>query len=285
MNKSELIQSLLNKSTYSIQEMADHIGVTRNNFYFYKSGRSIPRKSTLNKLAELLEVRLVWDGSDSVEIADGLELETPKIELKETDMELEAVKLKAKEEFEHKNRLIYYQEKEIEHLRKKLQQVESENNLIKLDNAYEDCTPHFQTEVHMRNVFSLKSIERNINSIDNIEPLAKALNIDKKELYNKYFCFGKWFKNDEHPVDTIIDENSLAVLKSATAGIPKQAKLFQFTMGAFYLKFEVLYLYKDAFCMTQSICKINWSTTPIVNSKNIILHSGNIENLDKEINA
>ena len=285
MDRDEITKILLDKSSMGVSELTNKLGVHRTSYYHWKDGYSTPRKSTLNKLAEILEVELVWDGLDSVEIANELELETPKMELKETDMELEAVKLKAKEEFEHKNKLIYYQEKEIEDLRKKLKQIESENNLIKLDNAYEDCTPHFQTEVHMRNVFSLKSIERNIKSIDNIKPLAKALNIDSKELYHKYFCFGKWFKNDKHPVDTIIDENSLAVLKSATSGIPKQAKLFQFTMGAFYLKFEVLYLYEDAFCMTQSICKINWSTTPIVNSKNVILHSGTLENLNKEAKA
>ena len=270
MNK-ETILSWLKTTDVPLTVISNKTGVSRKTLYNWINGSEM-RRTNIDKIIDVYNTEIKLTVSD--------------IQVKgDAKMSQNTVQLEASKEFEQKNKLIYYQEKEIEDLRKKLKQIESENNLIKLDNAYEDCTPHFQTEVHMRNVFSLKSIERNIKSIDNIKPLAKALNIDKKELYHKYFCFGKCFKNNEHPVDTIIDENSLAVLKSATAGIPKQSKLFQFTMGAFYLKFEVLYLYEDAFCMTQSICKINWSTTPIVNSKNIILHSGNIENLDKEINA
>ena len=32
--------------------------------------------------------------------------------------------------------------------------------------------------------------------------------------------------------------------------------------------------------MTQSICKINWATSPIIDAKNVILHSGTLENLN-----
>tara|TARA_R100000084_G_scaffold98749_1_gene52908 strand:+ start:2333 stop:3145 length:813 start_codon:yes stop_codon:yes gene_type:complete len=269
MNKQTIL-SWLKATDVPLTVISQKTGISRKTLYNWINGSDI-RQSNIDKIINVYN-------------AD-IEIVNQKLELKgDSKMNQSTVQLEASKEFEQKNRLINYQEKEIEELRKKLQQVESENSLIKLDNIYEDCIPDFQTEVHMRNVFSLKSIERNIKSVDHVKPLAKALNLKRKTLYQDYFAIGRWFISNEHPVDTIIDKHSLSVLKSATEGIPKQAQLYQFTMGAFYLKFEVLYIANNRFCMTQSFCKINWSTTPVVNAKNVILHSCNIENLDKEIN-
>ena len=289
MDKLTLMNKLLDKSTMSIQEMVDKMGVNRSNYYLWRDKKTVPKKSTINKLAELLEVSLDWEGSNEVEIvdnslkiADKKNIELTAIDTKEESVaiEMERIKLNAKKEFELKDKLINYQEQEIETLKKKLANVKAENKIIKLENTYEDCTPDFTTKVQMRNIFNLKSIERNIISIDDLEPIVKSLNISSKKLHNEYFAFGKWFKNNDHPIDKLIDKKSLDILKAATAGIPKQAKLFEFTFGAFYLKFEVLYIYKQSFCMTQSICKINWATSPIIDAKNVILHSGTLENLN-----
>ena len=233
--------------------MADHIGVTRNNFYFYKSGRSVPRKSTLNKLAELLEVRLVWDGSDSVEIADKIELDTPNIELKESVMELEAVKLRAKEEFEHKNKLISYQEQEIKELRE-------ENKFLK-DNPipkehFDKLTFDWKTTVDIK--YGFTKVTRRIYDLTNIENFANALETDKQTI-EKYFDSKKTYEMNEHPVNKIISKQSLDYLQEETGffmGMLKKgisiAKIFT-SMGHMTLLID--YELNGKTCKTITYCQ------------------------------
>ena len=51
-------------------------------------------------------------------------------------------------------------------------------------------------------------------------------------------------------------------------------------MGAFYLKFDILYNLDNRFALTKSYCKINWAMSPIIETKNVILHSGYIDQLN-----
>ena len=181
---------------------------------------------------------------------------------------------------DYANRVKTVNEK-IDILKKELEKSEAEKEIIKIDNEYEECKADFETVVQMRNVFSLKTIERCIISIDDINPFADALEMDKEELTKKYYKFGQWYKNNDHPIDKLVDGESLEKLKSATSGIPKQAKLFKFTLGAFYLKFHILYVHNYNFCMTRCFCKINWSTNPVIETKNVVLHKGKLKDLDR----
>ena len=54
MNRSELIKTLLNKSSMSVKELAEKLDINRSNYYLWTSSRSIPKQSTINRLAELL---------------------------------------------------------------------------------------------------------------------------------------------------------------------------------------------------------------------------------------
>jgi len=283
VNKTELAIKTIKECGLNIQQVADKLGVHRNQIHRWLKGNTVIRDSNLFEIGKMINKKPSFEGDEVFWVDyDKKKIELTAIDTKEESVaiEIERIKLNAKKEFELKDKLINYQEQEIETLKKKLANVKAENKIIKLENTYEDCTPDFITKVQMRNIFNLKSIERNIISINDLEPIVKSLNISSKKLHNEYFAFGKWFKNNDHPIDKLIDKKSLDILKAATAGIPKQAKLFEFTFGAFYLKFEVLYIYKQNFCMTQSICKINWATSPIIDAKNVILHSGTLENLN-----
>ncbi len=57
MNRSELIKTLLNKSSLSVKDLADKLNINRSNYYLWTSSRSVPKQSTINRLAELLDLK------------------------------------------------------------------------------------------------------------------------------------------------------------------------------------------------------------------------------------
>ena len=68
MNRLEIINELINRSNLTITEMADEMGITINNFYLWKKGKNKPKSSTVNKLSEVLGLKLKWLSDDDVEI-------------------------------------------------------------------------------------------------------------------------------------------------------------------------------------------------------------------------
>lgn len=248
--------SWLKTTDIPISTISRETGISRNTLYNWILGNTEIRDSNYKKIEEEYGEYFLSQNNE------------------------EGTKMHQEEREKQANQLIHYQQKEIEALKADLAISEAKANLNKVDNEYEQCIPHFETVVQMRGVFSLKAIERMIQICDDLRPLAKALEIEERLLREEYFKFGSWFKNNEHPVDKIIDKENLNVLKQATNGVPKQAKLFQFTMSAFYMKFDICYNLNNRFALTKSYCKINWSMTPIIETKNIILHSGSIDQLN-----
>ncbi len=70
MNKVSMMQTLLNMSTMTIQEMTDKMGISRSNFYFWRDGTVVPKKSSINKLADILNINLLWVGKNTVQITE-----------------------------------------------------------------------------------------------------------------------------------------------------------------------------------------------------------------------
>jgi transcriptional regulator with XRE-family HTH domain len=54
----------------TIQEMTDRMGISRSNFYFWRDGKTIPKKSSINKLADILKINLSWVDKNSVNIIE-----------------------------------------------------------------------------------------------------------------------------------------------------------------------------------------------------------------------
>ena len=60
------MQYLLDQSHLTIQEMSELLGVARNNFYLWKSGKSVPKQATVIKLSNILDIPLYdVDNDDS----------------------------------------------------------------------------------------------------------------------------------------------------------------------------------------------------------------------------
>ena len=53
MNTAKIMKELLEQSPLTIQEMSELLGVSRNNFYLWKSGKSVPKKATVLKLSNI----------------------------------------------------------------------------------------------------------------------------------------------------------------------------------------------------------------------------------------
>ena len=68
MDTSKTMQQLLEQSHLTIQEMSNLLGVARNNFYLWKKGKSIPKRATVIKLSNILDIPLYddseYDSSD-----------------------------------------------------------------------------------------------------------------------------------------------------------------------------------------------------------------------------
>ena len=56
MNTLKIMKELLEQSSLTIQEMSELLGVSRNNFYLWKSGKSVPKKATVLKLSNILNI-------------------------------------------------------------------------------------------------------------------------------------------------------------------------------------------------------------------------------------
>ncbi len=241
--------------------MADHIGVTRNNFYFYKSGRSIPRKSTLNKLAELLEVRLVWSGSDSVEIADG------KVEITENQITIEgdkkvnstANKLTTNDllqDLDEKRGYIGYLKNEIAELKSALNRKTVEN--ASFDSQPYDCL--FDVTIG----FGLRGITRTINSMTNMEIFPKMLGYTKEEMED-YWDIGVKHRFANHPIDKIIDKDSREKFKKQSEDLPNKMKDEETIVGDHFYTMQYYYIHKEGHKVPVNVsAKILWWEKKIV---------------------
>ena len=82
MNRAEIIKFLLNKSNMNISELTREMGVHRTNVYHWRDGITTPKKSTINKLSEILNIPIKWEGKDQVTIVDSpIELNEEKIDM------------------------------------------------------------------------------------------------------------------------------------------------------------------------------------------------------------
>ena len=71
MNRSEIMRFLLNKSNMNISELTNQMGVHRTNVYHWRDGITTPKKSTINNLADILNITLLWVNKNEVNVIEG----------------------------------------------------------------------------------------------------------------------------------------------------------------------------------------------------------------------
>ena len=248
MNRSELIKTLLNKSSLSVKDLADKLNINRSNYYLWTSSRSVPKQSTINRLAELLDLKIIWYNKNEGEIS---ELE------KNTNIE------------QNTNDLIQYQRQEIKRL-------QYENDRLKQNSVesilFSEQEYDWSTTVDIK--ANLRGIKRRIKKIENIGSLAKHLKTTEQDLL-PYFDKDKWHKMNDHPINQIITSQSLKNLAHKTALftdiITNFKNLGKFFTGDHFITIFVDYSFQGNLCRTICYCKIIESTKITIVNKCKIL--------------
>ena len=237
MNRSELIKVLLNKSSLSVKELAEKLDINRSNYYLWKSSRSVPKQSTINRLAELLNHKVVWYNQNEGEIE----------ELEESlNNDLNA------------HDLIQFQRQEINRLQYENERLKqnSVESILFSEQEYD-----WSSTVEIKVTFN--GIKRKIKKIKNIGSLAKNLNTTEKELL-PYFDLNKWHRMNDHPINNIITSQSLKNLAKKTTLftdiITNFKNLGKFFTGDHFITIFVDYSFKGKICRTICYCKIIEST-------------------------
>jgi len=248
MNRSELIKALLNKSSLSVKELSEKLDINRSNYYLWKSSRSIPKQSTINRLAELLNHKVIWYNHNEGEIKE-LE-ESINNELNTHD-------------------LIQYQRQEIKRLQYENERLKqnSVESILFSEQEYD-----WSTTVDIKVTFN--GIKRKIKKIENIGSLAKHLKATEKDLL-PFFDQNKWHRMNDHPINQIITSQSLKSLARKTTLftdiITNFKNLGKFFTGDHFITIFVDYSFNGNLCRTICYCKIIESTKiSIVNKCKIL---------------
>ena len=248
MNRSELIKTLLNKSSMSVKELAEKLDINRSNYYLWTSSRSVPKQSTINRLAELLDLKIIWYNKNEGEIS-------------EIDKNINIE--------QNTNDLIQYQRLEIKRLK-------YENDRLKQNSVesilFSEQEYDWSTTVDIK--ANLRGIKRRIKKIENIGSLAKHLKTTEQDLL-PYFDKDKWHKMNDHPINQIITSQSLKNLAHKTALftdiITNFKNLGKFFTGDHFITIFVDYSFQGNLCRTICYCKIIESTKITIVNKCKIL--------------
>ena len=248
MNRSELIKTLLNISSLSVKDLADKLNINRSNYYLWTSSRSVPKQSTINRLAEILNLKVIWNNQDEGEIK----------ELEESTKDQSNI-----------NDLIQYQRQEIKRLQHENERLKhnSVESILFSDQEYD-----WSTTVDIKVTFN--GIKRKIKKIENIGSLAKHLKTTEKDLL-PYFDLNKWHRMNDHPINNIITSQSLKSLARKTTLftdiITNFKNLGKFFTGDHFITIFVDYYFNGNLCRTICYCKIIESTKiSIVNKCKIL---------------
>ena len=75
MKKSQLMQILFNRSTLSVKDFTKKVGVNRSSYHLWRTKKTVPKKTTINKIAQVLKINLKWLDEDDVIITNDKENE------------------------------------------------------------------------------------------------------------------------------------------------------------------------------------------------------------------
>jgi|LULU01.1.fsa_nt_gb hypothetical protein len=137
---------------------------------------------------------------------------------------------------------------------------------LQFDEIIEDMS----STVEVRNVFSLKPMERKMVIGEGGEKLEKALGLPKG---HNYFAPNTWHTFDKHPIDSIMAKDTLNELRKIARTLPSLFESLKFMVGNHYMSFPVVYKYKDKRVRTMCYILLDWMSAPKkILTKTIILN-------------
>ena len=224
MNTAKIMKELLEQSPLTIQEMSELLGVSRNNFYLWKSGKSIPKKATVLKLSNILNIPV----NNEMKASNSESINSPISSAKTIQLLYDHVVLQ--------NEKIAQLKKELQARKKNISQL---NDSI-VPNNIASCSINFSYEIDYEKCFAYICYR----DISGKKEFAEALGYMENEIDLK-FAIGEKYKYSEHPINTISPDDENKQMLNKINGLIKNIQLAKNQIDEWKVSTPTKYLNKS----------------------------------------
>ena len=224
MNTLKIMKELLEQSPLTIQEMSELLGVSRNNFYLWKSGKSIPKKATVLKLSNILNIPV----NNEMKASNSESINSPISSAKTIQLLYDHVVLQ--------NEKITQLKKELQARKKNISHL---NDSI-VPNNIASCSINFSYEIDYEKCFAYICYR----DVSGKKEFAEALGYMENEIDLK-FAIGEKYKYSEHPINTISPDDENKQMLNKINGLIKNIQLAKNQIDEWKVSTPTKYLNKS----------------------------------------
>ena len=224
MNTLKIMKELLEQSPLTIQEMSELLGVSRNNFYLWKSGKSIPKKATVLKLSNILSIPV----NNQMKASNSESINSPISSAKTIQLLYDHVVLQ--------NEKITQLKKELQARKKNISHL---NDSI-VSNNIASCSINFSYEIDYEKCFAYICYR----DVSGKKEFAEALGYMENEIDLK-FAIGEKYKYSEHPINTISPDDENKQMLNKINGLIKNIQLAKNQIDEWKVSTPTKYLNKS----------------------------------------
>ena len=224
MNTLKIMKELLEQSPLTIQEMSELLGVSRNNFYLWKSGKSIPKKATVLKLSNILNIPV----NNEMKASNSESINSPISSAKTIQLLYDHVVLQ--------NEKITQLKKELQARKKNISHL---NDSI-VSNNIASCSINFSYEIDYEKCFAYICYR----DVSGKKEFAEALGYMENEIDLK-FAIGEKYKYSEHPINTISPDDENKQMLNKINGLIKNIQLAKNQIDEWKVSTPTKYLNKS----------------------------------------
>ena len=224
MNTLKIMKELLEQSPLTIQEMSELLGVSRNNFYLWKSGKSVPKKATVLKLSNILNIPV----NNEREASNSESINSPISSAKTIQLLYDHVVLQ--------NEKITQLKKELQARKKNISHL---NDSI-VSNNIASCSINFSYEIDYEKCFAYICYR----DVSGKKEFAEALGYMENEIDLK-FAIGEKYKYSEHPINTISPDDENKQMLNKINGLIKNIQLAKNQIDEWKVSTPTKYLNKS----------------------------------------
>jgi|TARA_Y100001935_G_scaffold20474_1_gene14995 transcriptional regulator with XRE-family HTH domain len=218
------MKELLEQSPLTIQEMSELLGVSRNNFYLWKSGKSIPKKATVLKLSNILNIPV----NNEMKASNSESINSPISSAKTIQLLYDHVVLQ--------NEKITQLKKELQARKKNISHL---NDSI-VSNNIASCSINFSYEIDYEKCFAYICYR----DVSGKKEFAEALGYMENEIDLK-FAIGEKYKYSEHPINTISPDDENKQMLNKINGLIKNIQLAKNQIDEWKVSTPTKYLHKS----------------------------------------
>jgi len=224
MNTAKIMKELLEQSPLTIQEMSELLGVSRNNFYLWKSGKSVPKKATVLKLSNILNIPV----NNEMKASNSESINSPISSEKTIQLLYDHIVLQ--------NEKITQLKKELQARKKNISHL---NDSI-VSNNIASCSINFSYEIDYEKCFAYICYR----DVSGKKKFAEALGYMENEIDLK-FAIGEKYKYSEHPINTISPDDENKQMLNKINGLIKNIQLAKNQIDEWKVSTPTKYLNKS----------------------------------------